>query len=120
MAGRIVYLALPPLQPLELKAAEQAALAAGGFPSSFLANSQPESMNWQQNLINTCLQRDVPAYGTRIAAETLRRLWTMLAHNQGGSLEVSMLGKNLMLVAKTVHRYLDLFVDLMLLRCLTP
>jgi predicted AAA+ superfamily ATPase len=121
LAGRIAYLELPPFQPLELKAAEQDQLwLRGGFPSSFLASSQPKSMAWRQNLINTYLQRDIPAYGTRIPAETLRRLWTMLAHNQGGLLDVSMLGKNLMLDAKTVHRYLDLFVDLMLLRRLTP
>ena len=106
---------------LELKPAEQDQLwLRGGFPSSFLASSQPKSMVWRQNLINTYLQRDIPAYGTRIPAETLRRLWTMLAHSQGGLLDVSMLGKNLMLDAKTVHRYLDLFVDLMLLRRLSP
>ena len=77
-------------------------------------------MAWRQNLINTYLQRDMPAYGSRIPAETLRRLWMMLAHQQGGLLDVSMLGKNLMIDAKTVHRYLDLFVDLMLLRRLAP
>lgn len=121
LAGRIAYLELPPFQPLELSATEQAQLwLRGGFPSSFLASSQAKSMGWRQNLINTYLQRDIPAYGTRIPAETLRRLWTMLAHQQGGLLDVSMLGKNLMLDAKTVHRYLDLFVDLMLLRRLPP
>ena len=66
------------------------------------------------------LERDIPSYGARIPAETLRRLWTMLAHKQGGLLEVSQLGKNLMIDAKTVHRYLDLLVDLMLLRRLQP
>ncbi len=121
LAGRIAYLELPPFQPLELEAADQDKLwLRGGFPSSFLANSQPSSMRWRQNLINTYLQRDIPAYGTRIPAETLRRLWTMLCHSQGGMLDVSMLGKNLMLDAKTVHRYLDLFADLMLLRRLPP
>lgn len=121
LAGRIAYLELPPFQPLELKLEAQDQLwLRGGFPSSFLANSLPKSMAWRQNLISTYLQRDIPAYGTRIPAETLRRLWTMLAHHQGGLLDVSMLGKNLMLDAKTVHRYLDLFVDLMLLRRLTP
>ena len=121
LAGRIAYLELAPLQPLELEAAAQESLwLRGGFPSSFLAASQPKSMAWRQNLINTYLQRDIPAYGARIPAETLRRLWTMLAHNQGGLLDVSVLGKNLMLDAKTVHRYLDLFVDLMLVRRLSP
>ena len=121
LAGRIAYLELPPFQPLELDATAQDQLwLRGGFPSSFLAASQPKSLSWRQNLINTYLQRDIPAYGTRIPAETLRRLWTMLAHSQGGLLDVSTLGKNLMLDAKTVHRYLDLFVDLMLLRRLAP
>jgi uncharacterized protein len=121
LAGRIAYLELPPLQALELDADAQDQLwLRGGFPSSFLASSQAKSMAWRQNLINTYLQRDIPAYGTRIPAETLRRLWTMLAHTQGGLLDVSTLGKNLMLDAKTVHRYLDLFVDLMLLRRLAP
>ncbi len=121
LAGRIAYLELPPFQPLELSAEAQDQLwLRGGFPSSFLARSQPKSFSWRQNLINTYLQRDIPAYGTRVPAETLRRLWTMLAHCQGGLLDVSMLGKNLMLDAKTVHRYLDLFVDLMLLRRLAP
>ncbi len=121
LAGRIAYLELPPFQPLELNAAQQDELwLRGGFPSSFLASSHFRSMSWRQNLINTYLQRDIPAYGTRIPAETLRRLWTMLAHSQGGLLDVSTLGKNLMLDAKTVHRYLDLFVDLMLLRRLSP
>ena len=72
-------------------------------------------MVWRQNLISTYLERDIPSYGTRIPAETLRRLWTMLAHQQGGLLDVSQLGKNLMIDAKTVHWYLDMLVDLMLL-----
>ena len=121
LAGRIAYLELPPFQALELKPEAQDQLwLRGGFPSSFLASTQPKSTAWRQNLINTYLQRDIPAYGGRIPAETLRRLWTMLAHHQGGLLDVSTLGKSLMLDAKTVHRYLDLFVDLMLLRRLTP
>ena len=121
LAGRIAYLELSPFQPLEVELEAQDQLwLRGGFPSSFLVSTQPKSMVWRQNLINTYLQRDIPAYGVRIPAETLRRLWTMLAHHQGGLLDVSVLGKNLMLDAKTVHRYLDLFVDLMLLRRLTP
>lgn len=121
LAGRIAYLELPPLQIQELDAAEQDAVwLRGGFPNSFLAKSERQSMVWRQNLVNTYLERDIPSYGVRIPAETLRRLWTMLAHRQGGLLEVSQLGKNLMIDAKTVHRYLDLLVDLMLVRRLQP
>ncbi len=121
LAGRIAYLELPPLQIQEVDGVEQDALwSRGGFPNSFLAKSERQSLVWRQNLINTYLERDIPSYGVRIPAETLRRLWTMLAHKQGGLLEVSQLGKNLMIDAKTVHRYLDLLVDLMLVRRLQP
>jgi predicted AAA+ superfamily ATPase len=121
LAGRVAYLELPPLQILEVGADQQDALwLRGGFPDSFLASSLAKSLTWRQNLIKTYLERDIPSFGTRIPAETLRRMWTMLAHQQGGLLDVSQLGKNLMLDAKTVHRYLDMLVDLMLLRRVQP
>lgn len=121
LAGRVAYLELPPLQLLEVGADQQDALwLRGGFPDSFLASSLAKSLTWRQNLIKTYLERDIPSFGTRIPAETLRRLWTMLAHQQGGLLDVSQLGKNLMLDAKTVHRYLDMLVDLMLVRRVQP
>ena len=77
-------------------------------------------MAWRQNLINTYLQRDIPAYGTRIPAETLRRLWTMLAHNQGELLDQSRLASALGVSGQTVGRYVDLLCDLMLVRRLLP
>ena len=121
LAGRIAYLELPPFQVAEVPPDQQGALwLRGGFPNSFLAVSSNKSLVWRQNLINTYLQRELLAYGARIPAETLRRLWTMLAHQQGGLLDVALLGKNLMIDVKTVHRYLDVFVDLMLLRRLAP
>ncbi|MFM1909162.1 MAG: hypothetical protein RLZZ591_2839 [Pseudomonadota bacterium] len=121
LAGRVAYLELPPLQVLEVGVDQQDALwLRGGFPNSFLAPSGPKSMSWRQNLTKTYLERDIPNYGARIPAETLRRLWTMLAHQQGGLLDVSQLGKNLMLDTKTVNRYLDMLVDLMLLRRVQP
>lgn len=121
LAGRVAYLELPPLQVLEVGVDQQDALwLRGGFPNSFLAPSGPKSMSWRQNLTKTYLERDIPNYGARIPAETLRRLWTMLAHQQGGLLDVSQLGKNLMLDTKTVNRYLDMLVDLMLLRRVHP
>jgi predicted AAA+ superfamily ATPase len=121
LAGRVAYLELPPLQALEVDADQQTHLwLRGGFPDSFLASGLPKSLIWRQNLIKTYLERDIPSFGARIPAETLRRLWTMLAHQQGGLLDVSQLGKNLMIDAKTVHRYLDMLVDLMLLRRVQP
>jgi predicted AAA+ superfamily ATPase len=121
LAGRIAYLELPPLQITEVEPGQQDLLwVRGGFPNSFLAVSDQQSLRWRQNLIGTYLERDIPAYGTRLPAETLRRFWTMLAHHQGGLLNLAQLGKSLMADTKTVSRYLDLLVDLLLVRRLLP
>ncbi|MDD5391895.1 MAG: ATP-binding protein [Thiothrix sp.] len=121
LAGRIAYLELPPFQLTELAAEQENTLwVRGGFPNSLLAKTDKQSLVWRQNLISTYLEREIPSYGVRIPAETLRRLWTMLAHNQGGMLNLSQLGKNLMIDTKTVSRYLDLLVDLLLVRRLLP
>ena len=121
LAGRIAYLELPPLQALEIVAAEQNQLwLRGGFPLSFLAASAAKSLVWRQNLASTYLERDIPSYGARLPAQTLRRLWTMLAHHQGALLDVAQLAKSLMIDVKTVHRYVDMLTDLMLVRRLLP
>ncbi|MBA4257441.1 MAG: ATPase [Polaromonas sp.] len=121
LAWRVAYLELPPLQTPELPEDQQNTLwLRGGFPNSLLASSDSKSMDWRQNLISTYLERELPSYGSRLPAQTLRRLWTMLAHLQGGLLDVSQLAKGLMIDAKTVHRYLDMLGDLMLLRKIPP
>ena len=121
LAGRVAYLELPPLQVQELAEDQQNRLwLRGGFPSSLLASSDNQSLDWRQNLISTYIERELPSYGSRLPAQTVRRLWTMLGHLQGGLLDVSKLAKGLMIDAKTVHRYLDMLGDLMLLRKLTP
>ncbi|TAE34039.1 MAG: ATP-binding protein [Cytophagales bacterium] len=122
LAGRIAYQELTGLTSLEINSpTEQDKLwLRGGFPDSFLANSDGASLRWRLNFISTYLERDVPQFGPRIPATTLRTLWTMLAHNQGGQLNVAQLGANLDLSAPTVKRYIDLLSDLLLLRVLRP
>ena len=83
LAGRISYLELAPFDALEVQAGELDQLwVRGGFPSSFLAPDDQSSLKWRQDFIRTYLERDIPQLGPRIPAETLRRFWTMLAHNQ--------------------------------------
>jgi predicted AAA+ superfamily ATPase len=126
LAGRIAYLNLNPLDILEVQAAghSSANLDAlwlrGGFPESLGAPSDARSMRWRQNFIRTYLERDIPQFGPRIAAETLRRFWTMLAHQQGGLLNVAQLARNLSVDAKTAQGYIDLLCDLLLVRRLPP
>jgi predicted AAA+ superfamily ATPase len=75
---------------------------------------------WREDFIRAYLERDIPAFGLRIPAETLRRFWTMLAHSQGGMLNAAKLAASLGVSGQTVGRYLALLVDLMLVRRLPP
>ena len=121
LAGRIAYLELPPLGVLEIEANHQDDLwIRGGFPDSYLASTDSTSIGWRQNFIRTYLERDVPQLGPRIAAETLRRFWVMLAHTQGGLLNAASLARGLDVDGKTIAKYLALMVDLLLVRRLTP
>ena len=88
----------------------------GGFPLAWLAKDDAASLAWREAFITTYLEKDIPALGPRIPATTLRRLWTMLAHNQGELLDQSKLAAALGINGQTVGRYIDLLCDLMLVR----
>jgi hypothetical protein len=121
LAGRIRYLELAPLDAGEVGGERLDTLwLRGGFPESLLAGSDAASLRWRADFIRTYLERDIPRLGPRIPAETLRRLWTMLAHSQGGLLNAAALARALVVDGKTVASYLDLLVDLLLVRRLTP
>jgi predicted AAA+ superfamily ATPase len=121
LAGRIRYLELAPLDADEVGGERVDTLwLRGGFPDSLLADSDAASLRWRMDFIRTYLERDIPQLGPRIPAETLRRLWTMLAHQQGGLLNAAALARALAVDGKTVASYLDLLVDLLLIRRLAP
>ena len=120
-AGRIAYLELSPLDIRETGGDLASRLwVRGGFPPSFLAESDWQSAEWREQFIRTYLERDVPQLGPRVPAETLRRLWTMLAHGQGSLLNLAALARSLAIDGKTVARYVDLLADLFLVRRLPP
>jgi predicted AAA+ superfamily ATPase len=121
LAGRISYLEMGPIDGSEVEPEDIPRLwVRGGFPDSFLARSDEASRRWRQDFIRTYLERDVPMLGPRIAAETLRRFWTMLAHHQSALLNASDFARSLGVDSKTVASYLDLMVDLLLVRRLEP
>ena len=121
LAGRIAYLELTPFHVPEAEALPADDLwVRGGFPDSLLAPNAARSLRWRQDFIRTYLERDIPQFGPRIAAETLRRFWGMLAHLQGGLLNTAQFARNLGVDAKTAGAYLDLLVDLLLVRRLPP
>ncbi len=121
LAGRIAYVELEPFNVLELGGhAGVRHWIRGGFPDSFLAESDEASAIWKENFIRTYLERDIPQLGPRVPAETLRRFWTMLAHVQGGISNAAQFARSLAVDGKTVARYFDLLVDLLLVRRLAP
>jgi predicted AAA+ superfamily ATPase len=121
LAGRMATLELSPLDCLEVGPDDDRRLwMRGGFPPSFLADHEEQSIAWRSSFIQTYLERDIPQFGPRIPAETLRRFWTMLANSQGNLHNAALLARSLAVDGKTVARYLDLMVDLLLVRRLPP
>ena len=123
LAGRIAYIDLTPFSVLEVEDARvsrECLWLRGGFPDSYLAHSDQDSIAWRRDFIRTYLERDVAAFGPRVPATTLERLWTMLAHRQGTTLNASVLARSLEVSAQSVTRYVDLLSDLLLLRRLPP
>jgi len=123
LAGRITYINMGPFNVLELPADEPTLLELwirGGFPGSYLAPNDKESLRWRDDFIRAYLERDVPQFGPRVPAGVLERLWTMLAHGQGTLLNASRLASALQIAAPTVQRYIDLLTDLLLVRRLQP
>jgi predicted AAA+ superfamily ATPase len=124
LAGRIAYMELAPFLESEVvgfsSKASQALWVRGGFPDSFLAENEAQSYEWRAAFIQTYLERDVPSRGPRIPAETLHRFWQMLGHNQGQMLNAAQLAAGLGTSSQTVARYLDIMVDLLLVRRLKP
>lgn len=124
LAGRASYVELTPFLASEVThdlAGLQPLWQRGGYPLSYLADSDALSLAWRQDFLRTFLHRDMPALGVRVPAETMRRLWTMLAHLQGQPFNASQLGLALGGASHTtVARHLDVLVDALMVRRLAP
>lgn len=121
LAGRIAFLELSPFSSLEvgLQHIDRHWLR-GGFPRSFLAKSDSESLSWRRNYVRTFLEQDLPQLGLRIPAVNLRRFWMMLAHYHGQIFNASELGQSLQLSHNTAKSYLDILTGTFMVRQLTP
>jgi predicted AAA+ superfamily ATPase len=121
LAGRVAYLDLGPIHAMEWASTDLDTLwLRGGFPDSLLATSDAASLRWREDFVRSYLQRDVPMFAPRLPAETVGRLWTMLAHQQGALLQQTRLASGLGVSSPAVERYIDLLVDLQLVRRLRP
>jgi len=120
LAGRIVYEELPPITLTEYNQEIDMHWIRGGYPDSLTAAEEEDSLEWRRAFITSYLERDIPFFGPRIPATTMRRLWTMLAHNQGTQLNASQIAAALSVSVQSVTRYVDLLADLFLVRRLQP
>lgn len=123
LAGRVAYVDMAPVDTQE---AAQAGIAdaqlwlRGGFPDSLLAIDDRRSLDWRRDFIRSYLERDVPMFAPRMPAEAIGRLWTMLAHQQGGVLNQARIASALGVSNPTIDRYIDLLADLRLVLRLRP
>jgi predicted AAA+ superfamily ATPase len=121
LAGRIAHVELTPLQIAEVGRNQLSRLwVRGGFPDSFLAATDAVSYRWREEFIRTYLERDIPQLGFRVPAESLRRLWQMLAHHHGGVLNKSQLGQSLDVTHATIGHHLDMLAQTYMVRTLPP
>ena len=121
LAGRVVYHDLGPLTVDETGVLEWRRLwLRGGFPRSYLADDDAASALWREDFIRSHLERDVPALGISIPAETLRRFWVMVSHYHGQVLNLSELGRSFGVSDHTIRRYLEILSGTFMIRLLPP
>ncbi len=119
LAGRIGYLELTPFSLSEVKQREKLWLR-GGFPRSFLAQTDAASYAWRKGYLITFLETDIPASGFSIPPEHLRRFWLMLAHYHRQVFNASELGRSLGISGHSVRSYLDILAGTLMVRILMP
>ena len=121
LAGRVAYHNLGPLALDETGARRWRKLwLRGGFPRSYLSEGDMASTLWRDDFIRSHLERDIPALGISIPAETLRRFWVMVSHYHGQALNLSELGRSFGVSDHTVRRYLEILSGTFMIRLLPP
>ncbi len=121
LAGRIGFVDLAGFQLWEVGVQHRNRLwIRGGLPRAFLADSESGSTQWRESFIRTFLERDIPQLGITIAAETLRRFWTMVAHYHGQVWNAAEFARALGTAENTARRYLDILSGAYMVRVLPP
>ena len=121
LAGRVEFIQLSGFDLSEVGGdAWQRLWLRGGYPRSFLAESDEDSRVWREGFIKTFLERDIPQLGISIPSTAMRRFWTMLAHFHGQTWNASELARSMGLSDKTVRSYLDILTGTFMVRQLQP
>ena len=121
LAGRVEFVDLSGFSLQEVGSESLRPLwLRGGFPRSFLAETNEDSLVWREGFIRTFLQRDLPQLGISIAAPTMRRFWTMIARYHGQRWNSSEIARSMSLTDKTIRSYLDILTGAYMVRQLQP
>ncbi|MBN2316846.1 MAG: ATP-binding protein [Sedimentisphaerales bacterium] len=121
LAGRVEFVDMAGFDMTELGVESWKQLwTRGGFPRSYLARDDQDSLAWREGFIRTFLQRDIPQFGINIPAPAMRRFWTMLAHYHGQTWNASRIGSALGINDKTARSYLDILTQTYMIQQLQP
>jgi uncharacterized protein len=121
LAGRLELIEMDGFNLSEVGVKKAGSLwARGGFPLSFLAKTDADSVAWRNSFIKTFLERDLREYGIDVPTVALHRFWTMLAHSHGQIWNAAPIAASLGLSQPTVRRYLDILTSLFMMRQLQP
>ncbi len=126
LAGRIRYLELSTFTLTELQKNEKSSFdinklwLRGGFPDSYLATDDNESMNWRRDFFTTYVERDISTMGSRVSSMLLKRFWKMLAHYHANQINYSEFGRSLEVSHTSIKNYLNLLTDFYMLRQIQP
>ena len=121
LAGRVETVSISGFSLAELGVEMQSRhWLRGGFPLSFLAASETDSLAWRKNFVQMFLERDLPQWGVRIPSATLLRFWTMLAHYHGQTWKTAELARSLGVSEPTARHYLDVLEGVFMVRVLQP
>ena len=121
LAGRVEHITIGGFDLTEIDTAAVDQLwRRGGFPLSYLASSDTDSLAWRKQFIQTLLERDLPQWGVKVPAIALLRFWTMLAHYHGQTWSAAEPARTLGVSQNTCRRYLDILTDALVIRQLQP
>jgi len=124
LAGRTAFLDMTPFTWDEIAAQRREGVEVlwhrGGFPDAFLAQAEAARWEWFEAYTRTFIERDLPALGINVSAGQMRKLWTMLAHANGGVWNASQLAASLGVSYHTVNHYVDILEQTFLVRKLPP
>ncbi|MHA7130869.1 ATP-binding protein [Algoriphagus namhaensis] len=126
LAGRIRYLELTTFTAYELHKNDPEGFNLeklwfrGGFPDSYLAESETNSQDWRRDFISTYVEKDIPLFGPHVPATRMKRFWSMLAHYHGQQVILSEIAKSLEVSHTTIRTYLDILQDFFMVRQVHP